>query len=66
MRHFVFAAIAAATFAATLTIDAQAMPVAPKSLGQDVESNVTVVRDGCGWNRYYNRRLGRCVWTWRR
>jgi hypothetical protein len=66
MRNVLLTAVATATLAAALAVDAQAIPSAPRSIGQEDASTITVVRDGCGWNRYYSSRLRRCVWNWRR
>ncbi len=65
MRNAFLTAIAMAAVAAVLTVDAQAIPSAPKSIGQDEASTFTVVRNGCGIGRYYSPRLRRCVWNWR-
>ncbi len=64
MRNALLAVAAVGTLAASLAVEAQAVP-APRIVRQDDASMATVVRDGCGFRRHFSRRFGRCVWDGR-
>ena len=61
MRKALLAVAAFGTLAASLAVEAQAMP-APRIVSPDEATMATVVRDGCGFRRHYSPRFRACVW----
>jgi hypothetical protein len=54
-------AIAIGTVAMFFAFGAGALPLTPVKSQPVVESNMTLVRDGCGRGYYYSERWGGCV-----
>ena len=65
MKKMILSVLAALVVAAVTTTSATALTV-PRPSPDDVASQITPVRDGCGWRRHYSPAARRCVWDQRR
>jgi hypothetical protein len=61
MLRAIVLAIAIGAMTMPFAIDAGALPLAAINSQPTVESNMTLVRDGCGRGSYFSERWGRCV-----